>query len=149
MRSIIPLILALALVLSSCQKEIDFNLGPGGGPGGGNTGGTYQPITKNSYWKYQETGTFSGEFTLTSTGEKRTQNGIEYSVFAATPPAAPPTPSEQLIGIKNHNYYAAIKGASPNTGAPFDINMLYLNDTASVGYTWQHTAGQGNGATAY
>ena len=38
---------------------------------------------------------------------------------------------------------------SPNTGAEYDLLFNYLNDTASVGYNWTYTAGQGNGFTAY
>jgi hypothetical protein len=47
------------------------------------------------------------------------------------------------------NYYLYAKGVSPNTGASYDILFHYLNDTASVGNSWQYTAGQGNGFTAY
>lgn len=47
------------------------------------------------------------------------------------------------------NYYITLKGNSPNSGAAFDLTFHYLNDTASVGYSWQYKAGQGNGFTAH
>ena len=148
MNKLLLYFLGLSLVLVSCQKEVNFDTPQGGGTGGGPSGGsgTYQPISKDSYWKYRQTGTFGGDYTITSTGQKRTQNGIEYTVFTSMPASST---SDQLFGSKDHNLYASFTGTSPNTGAPFSINMLYLNDTASVGYAWQHTAGQGNGFTAF
>ena len=140
---------ALSCVLFSCQKEVTFDSPSSGGGGGGTSGGvsnTYQPMSKNSYWKYHETGTFSGDFTLTSTGTQRTINGITYTVFSAAPAT---TLSEELFAIDHHNMYAYFEGIAPGSTATLNINMLYSNDTASVGYTWDNLAGQANGITAY
>jgi hypothetical protein len=148
MRKFVLFFLGVSFLVSSCQKEINFDTPPGSGPGpgtGGNTNFGYQPVGKNSYWKYRQTGSFSGDITITSTGQKKTVNGIEYTMFS-TIPVSPG--AEQMLGTKDHNLYTLAQGNSPNTGAPFDLNMLYTNDTAPVGYTWEHTAGHGNGFTA-
>jgi hypothetical protein len=138
------LFLSLSVVLFSCQKQVDFD-SPQGGGGNGN-GGTYQPVSKNSYWKYHETGSYSGDYIITSTGEKRTQNGIDYFVFSAAPATSI---SEELLGVNGHNLYQFFEGQVPNSTAGISLNMLYSNDTASVGYTWDNMAGQANGLTAY
>ena len=146
----------IASLATGCSKEISVETngnGPGTGPGtggGGTTPGqdTYMPVSKNSYWKYKLTGIFPGETTLTCTGTSRTVNGLSCIVFTSTSTSTPGT-AEGFFAIKDHNYYTIQKGVSPNTGAAFDINFLYLNDTASVGYNWNYKAGQGNGYTAY
>ena len=140
------LLLSLSVVLFSCQKQVDFDSPQGSGGSGTGGTGTFQPISKNSYWKYHETGTFTGDFTITSTGEKRSVNGINYSVFSATPGT---TISEELFGTSGHDLYQFFEGPIPNSTTGISMNMLYANDTASVGYTWNNTAGQANGLTAY
>jgi hypothetical protein len=148
----------IASLATGCGKEISVETNGGGtgtgtgtgpGTGGGSTDpGTYQPFSKNSYWKYRQTGTLAGEQTITSTGQNRTVNGILCGVFNSTSTLTPGT-TEGFFGVKDHNYYTVLKGASPNTGAIIDVNFLYLNDTASVGYTWGNAAGTGNGFKAF
>jgi len=140
--------LALSCILVSCQKEINFDSPSSGGSGsGGGTGanGSYQPITKGSYWKYHDSQTNS-DYTLTLTGEKRTINGIDFAVFTSTPASAG---AEGMFGIHGHDLYLSVKGAIPGSTDGINLNFLYANDTASVGYTWDNTAGQANGFTAY
>ena len=142
--------LALSIVLFGCQKEINFDTPSGGGGtgGGGSTGtsNSYQPLGKNSYWKYHETGTFSGDFTITSTGQTRSLNGINYTVCSASPPTS--GFSEEWFGTSGHDLYSYFEGAIPNSSATIAMNFLYTNDTASVGYQWQVPVGQANGINA-
>ena len=155
MKRIIFYSFLIASLATGCGKEMSIDTNGGGtgtgtgpGTGGGSTDpGTYQPFSKNSYWKYKQTGTFPGETTITSTGQTRTVNGIPCGVFNSTSTITPGT-SEGFFGVKDHNYFTVLKGASPNTGAIIDVTFLYLNDTASVGYTWDHVAGTGNGFKA-
>jgi hypothetical protein len=149
---------ALLIALCSCQKEINIPLTPatpGTGSGTGGGGGTgvpasinYQPTTKNSFWKYQTTGQLTYDALMTSTGVKKTITNIEFIAFTGETSTSPGVKSETNYGMKGRDYYVASKGVSPNTGAAFDINIRYLNDTAAVGYKWEHAAGQGNGFTA-
>ena len=153
--------LSFAIVVSAfcgCQKEVDFDLPPsaqvpgnGSGNGGGSgtgTAGNYQPATKDSYWKYKAVGPTTFEFTSTSTGVKKTVDGISYTVFKNFDHATPTQFQEPMYGMKGRDYFSAFKGVSPNTGASFDMVFRYLNDTAAVGYKWDHKAGQGNGFVA-
>jgi hypothetical protein len=141
-----------SVLLFSCQQEIDPNIlsnpPSGGGTGGGTTGNTansYHPLTAGSYWKYKDSAT-SAITTMTATNHTVTKNNILYTIITATNTSQTDT---ILAASPKPNYYYNVSGASPNTGAPFDLVMNYLNDTASVGYQWQYTAGQGNGFTAY
>lgn len=146
MKRLSLLLLVTAWFVTGCQKEVSID-NPGNNGGGGNNGkDTYQPMSKGSYWKVRTTGPFNGEYMMTATDEKRTVNGIDFTVFKNTSPQTQTL--DGLWGIKDHNYYTLVKGVSPNTGAPFDLNFRYLNDTASVGFTWEHDAGQGNGFAA-
>lgn len=156
MKRILLYCLVITSFVTSCGKEISIETvgnGPGTGPGGGggspNTDqGTYQPFTENSFWKYRQTGAFASDVTITSTGQQRTVNNILCGVFNSTSTLTPGT-TEVFFGIKDHDYYTVLETASPNTGAIIDISFLYLNDTAAVGYSWNHMAGTGNGFTAY
>jgi hypothetical protein len=141
---------ALFIVLSSCQKEINIQLDPSGsGAGNGNGSGTgmnYQPTTKGSYWTYKSTGARTYESTSTSTGVKKAVNNINYTIITTLNAGSPA--SESMYGMKGRDYYMSAAGVSPNSGATFDITFRYLNDTAAVGYKWDHIAGQGNGFLA-
>jgi hypothetical protein len=143
-----PLLFALLTVsLFSCQREIDFDT-PTSGGGGTNPGGPaldgYQPLTTGSWWKYKDstTGSFS---TLTMLSSTRTMNGILYTDVKAESGSQVDSAHE---ASPRPNYYFNVKGFSPNTGAPYDLTFHYLNDTASVGSSWDYTGGQGNGFTA-
>jgi hypothetical protein len=152
-------IAALSGFIGSCSKEKSIDTtqntgsntgGNGNGNGAGNGGGqngtdTYQPMSKDSYWKYKTTGYYSLENTTTSTGTQKTIDGINYTIFNSVNTGQPA--GQALFGIKDHNYYSYAEGVSPQGGS-FNVSYLYLNDTASVGYSWQHVAGQGNGFAA-
>lgn len=133
-------------MIAGCQKEGSDETVTNRNNNNNNGGsGTYQPMTKNSFWKYKTTGFYTLANTTTCNGQKRTVNGIEYTVFTSVNTGQPA--AEALFAIKDHNYYQSAQGVAPS-GATFNLNYLYLNDTASVGYTWQHIAGQANGFTA-
>lgn len=156
MRKIVYLLPFVAFVLFSCQKEIDPGVlgtttggGTTGGSGGtGGTGGTsasYHPTTLGSNWKYQDSasGAFSTEKIISRTA---VYGGITYTGMQAVNTSLTDT---IYVASPQPEYYYHEAGTSPNTGASVDLLFRYLNDTASVGYTWNYTAGQGNGFTAY
>jgi hypothetical protein len=154
----ILIFLVASSFLVSCQKEIDPSTlsgsgaaAPGNGPGTGGSGtetgsnGAYFPISSGTWWKYKDTAS-NGLSTETVVNRTKTINNIVYTAMLGengvqkdTGWAAAPQP----------NYYLSEKGVSPNTGAAYDLTFHYLNDTASVGYTWRYAAGQGNGFTSY
>jgi hypothetical protein len=142
----VALLALFSLMVFSCQQEIDPSIitNPGGGNNGGGNTGNYAPLSPGSWWKYKDSasGTMN---TMTALNLTKTINGILYrAVKSSTGPAidtayqAAPAP----------NYYYTQKGNSPNTGAPYDLLFNYLNDTASVGFNWTYSSGQGNGFTA-
>jgi hypothetical protein len=142
------LFLSACLFLMSCQKEVDDILSPSGGNGTGtgtNSGASYNPTTTGTWWKHKDS---TSGMTSTSTIVNRTKtvNTIVYTAMVGTNGTITDT---GWIASPRPNYYLYQKGVSPNTGAAYDMMFHYLNDTAAVGYTWQYTAGQGNGFTAY
>jgi hypothetical protein len=153
MRKNIIYYLAIALLVVSCGKEIstETNGTPPAGNGNGTQTGadTYQPSGKNSYWKYKLSGDFPGESTITSKGEQRTVNGIACTVYSGVGTGSQAGVAETLLGVKGNDYFSILKGASPTTGALVDITFLYLNDALPEGGSWKHTAGTGNGFTAF
>ena len=137
------LFVLVSFILISCQKETD-SPGPTGGNGQGNGNTTsYNPTTVGTWWKYKDS-TSGGLSTSTIANRTKTINGILYSAMVSD--IAPDT---GWASSAQPNYYVYAKGISPNTGASYDILFHYLNDTASVGYSWRYIAGQGNGFTAY
>lgn len=145
-------LLAIAMIMAGCSKEASFEINTGGNTGGNGNGGSqggsdsYQPTSANSYWHYKETGDITDESTVTATGQKSTINGIDYYIFNTTSQQTT-GPYQSYMGVKDHNYYNLGQGSQQ--GVTFSLNFLYLNDTASVGYTWNNNAGQGNGFTAH
>ena len=148
MKKIIPALILFSLFISGCQKEISGDIDSNTATNPPASSDVYLPVSKDSYWKYQVTnpGGSITTGTLTSTGQQQTFNGIAYNVFANSPSTA--GFENTYMAVKDHKYYSMTKGVSPNTGAPFDLTFLYLNDTASVGYQWNYDAGQGNGFAA-
>ena len=150
MQKLIPLLVCLSfsVVFSSCQKEPASLQGDSGGSGSGNTGGSngasYYPLSKDTWWKYKDslTGTVSDGKVLNRT---KTIKGIVYTAILPTATAAQDT---SWFAAPRPNYYITQKGVSPQ-GAVYDMLFHYLNDTASVGYSWRYNAGSGNGFTAY
>jgi hypothetical protein len=147
------LLIFFSSVLISCQKEVDFTLPPttGGGTGSGsggtpggtvNTSGAYYPLTTGSFWKYKDsaTGVVQTNAVIAAT---RVINSIIYKGLYT-----PSTNDTGWMASAQPNYYMAVKGNSPNTGAPYDLVIYYLNDTAAVGWSAESSAGQGNGFAA-
>lgn len=146
------LLLLLSVLVFSCQKEIQ-PFDPSQPPitdttnNGGDTSSvnSYQPLTTGSWWKYQDSAT--GAISLnTVASSTKTINGILHNALIATSDIQTDT---VWTAAPRPNYYLVLQGASPNTGAAFDLTFHYLNDTASVGYNWQYNAGSGGDFTAY
>jgi hypothetical protein len=141
------IILCFSIVLISCQKEPELSQGNNGATG--NTGGSgaagasYYPLTKDTWWKYKDslTGTVSDGKVLNRT---KTIKGITYTAIV---PATGTSQDTSWFAAPRPHYYITAKGVSPN-GAMYDVLFHYLNDTASVGYSWRYNAGHGNGFTA-
>jgi hypothetical protein len=146
MKKILSLLLIASLTLVACQKEIEdpnSTSNNNGNNGNNNSQDSYHPLTVGSWWKWKDSAngavTTNTVLNVTKTINNVVFNGMlgSGSGQVDTGWAASPKP----------NYYYAAEGASPN-GAPFDLLFHYLNDTASVGHTWEYNAGQGNGFTA-
>ena len=138
-------LLALVFAISSCQKEVDFDTPGGGGGtgGGGSTSDTYQPVTKDSYWKYKDSA-FTGQITLmTATGQTQTISGKLYHVIKSETTGQPATTG----------YFYASKPwygsrMDVNNGIATTIEFVHLNDTASIGFKWNNTMPPVNGLNA-
>ena len=134
----------LSIALFSCQKEIvDPSIVSNPINGGTGNSGNYQPLTPGTWWKYKDSA--SGSLTTMTVlnytksinnvvfrGLKSNQSQTDTAYYASPAP----------------NYYMYQKGVSPNAGAPYDLIFNFLNDTASIGYSWTYNAGSGNGFTA-
>jgi hypothetical protein len=144
-------LLLCILAFISCQKQFEISdstqggTGSGGGTGTtpGTTSGAYQAYTKGSYWKYKDSAT-GGFTTMTATDKTKTINGRNYTAFLQ----ANATQSDTAYyANENHDYYNYFDVKSNTSGATMLLH--YLNDTATVGRSWQYAAGQGNGFAAY
>ena len=133
--------LIVSFVFISCQRD---PVSPNPQSGGNGGASSYNPTTVGSWWKYKDS-TTGGLSTTTIASRTKTINGILYAAMVSEIPSQ----DTAWVSSAQPNYYTYAKGVSPNTGASYDILFHYLNDTASVGYTWRYTAGQGNGFTAY
>ncbi|HEY0680075.1 MAG TPA: hypothetical protein VGD17_17445 [Chitinophagaceae bacterium] len=138
------LMLAVVTVMVSCQKEISFdNPSGGGGTGGGATPDTYQPVSKDSYWKYKDSA-FTGLITtLTATGQQKTIGSKNYQVIKSETTGQPAAEAyfyvaKPLYGLRQ----------DVNNGVATTIEFVYLNDTASIGYTWTDNMPPVNGLNA-
>lgn len=143
MKRILYTLLVLSVATTSCQKDISSEIEDGTGTQAGKD--SYQPVNKGSYWKYKQTGIFAGEYEMVSTGQTQTIDGILYTSFTD---GSGGTAGQMMLGKKGSNYYLRAAGNSPNTGAPYDLTQLYLNETEAVGFTWDFLGGHGNGFTA-
>ena len=152
MQKLIPLLIcfSFSVFFYSCQKEPEILQGNNGGAGTGRTGGSgsagvsYYPLTKDSWWKYKDslTSTTSDGKVLNRT---KTIHGMVYTAIVSATGTAQDT---SWFAAPRPNYLMTQKGVSPQ-GAMYDVLFHYLNDTASVGYSWRYNAGSGNGFTAY
>lgn len=141
MKKILLCLLPLFIVLVSCQKEVsDATMQPPGGTTPDD--GTYLPLTKGTYWKYQDSAT--GSFTtLTVLDKTKTINGRLYTAVLTTTDQSADT---LYMAQQSHDYFYYADVASSTSSGSFLFH--YLNDTASIGQSWQYIAGQGNGFEA-
>jgi hypothetical protein len=141
--------LALTLIVAGCGKEADFKpnvsssplttsgSGSGGGTGTGGTpvGSSYQPLTANSTWTYQNTenGTVTDATTVTATSNTKLINGKTFTAF-----------TEKTGSTTGNSYYLVDGNNYTNNSEDFadgvGTDILYLNDKEAVGYTWTGTA---------
>lgn len=142
------LLLSVLFVLASCQKEVSFDTADGGtgggtGGGGGSTADTYQPVTKDSYWKYVDSGIVSQTVLMTATGQQKTLGTKTYQVMKAEITGQPTAEGYYYV---NKPLYGLRQDV--NNGIATTIELTYLNDTASVGYTWSDNMPPVNGLAA-
>lgn len=136
--------LLLSLAFFSCQKEVSVDTITGNNGNNGSSGiSTYQPLSAGSFWTYKDSASGSTH-TLTIINKQKTINNRLYTAVLSTASA-----DTAYMAVDGADYFTLAQGNSPNTGASFDFIFHYLNDTAAVGSSWEETAGQGNGFTAY
>lgn len=144
MRKIVLHLCAVLAVFSlvSCQKEVDNVLSPTNTNPGNSS--NYQPLTLNTYWKYKDslTGNVSQATMLNRT---KLINNRNYTAALSTMGQQKDT---AWMAVDGPNYFVYANVVSPNTGAPASLLFHYLNDTASVGYSWEYDAGHGNNMPA-
>ncbi|MBV4355548.1 hypothetical protein [Pinibacter aurantiacus] len=146
MKRLLILLTGITLIATSCTKEESIEpVNPGSDPTGTVN---FQPSKKDTYLKVKIMSQGSAAApdrisTQVSTGQKSTVDGIDFVTWKEQESG-----QTVLFGYKDHNLYTKVKAASPTTGAVIDLNFIYLNDTASVGYKWTRSAGVGGGYTA-
>jgi hypothetical protein len=134
--------------LVSCQKEInpleeENNNEPGTGapvP----TGSSYMPYSKGSSWTYQDSAVTNFKTVMVATDVSKTIAGISYKQYDVVEGI---NDVPVYYGNIKNDYYMLLEAGAAN-GATIDINMLFLNDKESVGYTWTKDAGTANGFPA-
>lgn len=139
MKKLFTLLTGITLVATSCTKEKSND------PDSSSSGSSFLPAKKDTYLKMKVimSGYPDRISTLVSTGQKTTLDGVDFTTWKEQESG-----QEQQFGYKDHDIYTRIKAVSPNTGALVDVNFIYLNDTASVGYKWTRAAGFGGSFSA-
>lgn len=135
------LLAASLLMIYSCSKDSSSN----NNGGGNSTADSYHPLTANSFWTYKDS-TDGSVRTLTATNKTQNIGGQTYTVLVDTSSSGIDT---VLASNQGHDYYYYLNssGASTN-GVPISATLHYLNDTASVGSSWQYNAGTVGGLPA-
>lgn len=110
------------ILLSSCQKEIDWGLST-------STSTDYQPVSANSTWAYTSTST--GNYTVKSIGTDSAINGLRYYKFDRTGSGATSRFYVNKTGVTYRQY-----GFFPLASQVIDL--FFLKDSA-VGTTWTNT----------
>jgi len=128
MKNTLSLIVGLALVISSCQKSATNP------PATEENQDVYQPVTKGSYWKYNQGNStnvgVTTTMTITMTGETLTSNALLF--YKAT-------------AIKEThdygNYFYHDNGDYLMMGALTGVieQSRYFKDDLQVGQTWENT----------
>jgi hypothetical protein len=104
---------------------------PAPGTGGGTVPtGSYQTFTTGSTWRYQHTeGTNTDTTKITVTGKTVT---IKSKTFYETTEETGAIKDTSYLHLGNHNYISNSEDYADGVGT----EILYLNDTEAVGYTW-------------
>jgi len=123
-----------AVVLVSCQKEVDDLLGTGGGGGAGGGGGNntssdYQPVSANSEWDYLST-TMGSSHTV-ALGTDTIINNLRYYEFNKTTSAG----TERGYISKVNGVYRTFGNFEP---AGQVVDIIYLKDEP-IGSNWTNT----------
>jgi len=128
----------LLFMMSGCSKELSVEMKTDTLVIKPDT--TYQPLEANSAWVYKDSAT-GVTTTIAATDSDTVINNKTYTVFHVT--SAGQT-ADEYFSINSHNYFSY-----GNFGNGLvNIELLYLNDTASPGYNWQASAGTVNGYPA-
>lgn len=127
-------ILATTIILSTgCQKSVSDS------GGGGSTDSSFLPLTANSYWKYKDSAYSSDVTTETVLGKTTSINGMDYNKVLLQSGSSYDTAYFAKSGAQYFNYvHTSVSGSEVN------LEILFLNDTASVGYDWSQNAGYVN-----
>ena len=114
---------------SKTGKGTDAGTGTNTGTGTTNNSDSYQPVTKNTYWKYS--GVVAGNTvtqTQTVTGDTATFNNKTYYAVKVESTATGNDISYYYHG--NNDY------TMRSTSAGFTVEYLYLKDNYEIGKTW-------------
>lgn len=138
--------LSIALILfSSCQKEVSETNNGGNSQNPSPTNADYQPTSKDSYWKYQDSSSYTGkEEILRSTGTTRNIDGLVWNELNRLFDGV----ESKAYVRKDGNKYFIRSKAMTSSGTMVEVNSYYLNDKEPVGFKWEHSLGSINGVPA-
>lgn len=119
----VSLVTVLTLVFfTACQKDAGDN------PGNPDNSGTYLPLTKDTYWRYSNSGDVTTDTsTITILGIQNNFDGITYEAALNETSSSADT---IYYAVNNHNYYLRA-GFEGN-----DVTVLMLNDSLPVNGQW-------------
>ncbi|TKK67384.1 hypothetical protein FC093_13865 [Ilyomonas limi] len=122
-------------ILCSCQKEVESHTDI---PVTDTTaaGEGYMPLTAGTYWVYKDSGFSNAYDTSTVLDEDTIINTITFTKVHTVSAIGD---NDAYYAIKDHKYYFSIEEDS------IPVTMLVLNDTASVGSSWEYDMGAING----
>lgn len=101
------------------------------------------PLTKNNVWKFRDS-TSGMLTTMTALDKTVVLNGRTFTTVVGKNTIQTDTFQMTRQGADYFNYARVDNGTSSGT-----FLFHYLNDTASVGKSWEYLAGEGNGIPAY
>ena len=133
MKYTLLILVAILFFSTGCQKSVSET------GGGGGTDSSYLPLTANSFWKYKDSA-FTGEVTTeTVLGRQVSINGKNYDKVLLQSGSSTDTSYFVKTGTQYFSYTN-----STISGADINLEILFLNDTASVGFNWESDAGTVN-----
>lgn len=137
-------ILFLSVLCSSCQKELQLEAVPAIRDTlviNNVKDTSWQPLSKNSYWKYKANSN-AGEITiLTSTGTTELIKGKPFNVFSVEKTGQ--LPGKAYFSKENNRYelqeiFTRMDIVSPRVYAGF---VYLVDNNAKTGDTWEYDAG--------